>query len=211
MKQLAEERKFSFVFTGLSKDLQHRFENGAEKENALTFRLFEDLDHGVEWCEDQILQKLDACDDCVRHSIAEELAEQFQDEKSGELFVRHLKRNELNTGGYLMRQGDPPQAMHFIESGQVTAQLEMGEGKSVRLRTMGAGTVVGEIGMFMGTKATASVVVTQPSVTYSLTLAALKAMEDEEPEIAAIFHKYIIRLLGERLSYTNRSLKVLLE
>jgi sulfate permease, SulP family len=211
MQQLAEKHQFTFVFTALSSELQQQFEKGMEKENAIAFHMFPDLDHGVEWCEDELLKVEKACNTCGEHTLINELTEAFHSATVAAAFIKHLIRKEAQTGNYLMRQGDPPQVLYFIESGQVTALLELQDGKTARLRTMGTGTVVGEIGMFMGTKATASVVVTQPAVVYSLSQDALVSMEEKEPEVAAAFHKFIIRLLGERLARTNKSLKILLE
>ena len=35
-----------------------------------------------------------------------------------------LEKKEIKTGEYLMRQSDAPDNFYFVESGQVTAQLE---------------------------------------------------------------------------------------
>ena len=76
---------------------------------------------------------------------------------------------------------------------------------------MGAGTTVGELGLYVGRPASASVVTDRPSTVYYLSAHNLKRMEETEPEIAAAFHKFIAGLLGERLADTTSALQALLE
>jgi SulP family sulfate permease len=101
--------------------------------------------------------------------------------------------------------------MYFIESGQVKAELELPDGKALRLRTMHSGSVVGEIGLYLGGARTASIVTTQPSTLYRLSASALEQMKVEDPEVAMGLHQWIARLLAERLSYTNRTLEALMK
>lgn len=75
---------------------------------------------------------------------------------------------------------------------------------------MGAGTVVGELGLYLGYPATASVVTDQPSTLYFLSADSLKRMEEASPEIAAALHKLIARTLGERLATMNETVEALL-
>ncbi len=125
--------------------------------------------------------------------------------------MKYLKREEFEEGSYLLRQGNPPVGLYFIESGQVTAQLEETDGQIVRLRKMGAGTVVGEMGVYLGIPATASVVTNQKCVVLFLSLENLRRMEEMDPAIAAIFHKFIARVLGDRLAHTNRTVRALMD
>ena len=124
--------------------------------------------------------------------------------------MKYLERREAPEGHTLMHQGDPPHSLYFLESGQVTVQLE-GKGERVRLRTMGPGTVVGELGLYLKLPSTASVVTDKPSVLYRLTAKALEELEQNEPEVASAFHRFIIHCLGERLMHTNESLRALMD
>ena len=76
---------------------------------------------------------------------------------------------------------------------------------------MNAGTVVGELGMYLDQARTASVVTKEPTVVYRLTRDALAAMEAHNPQTAATFHRFMVRFLAERLINTDRTLKTLLE
>ena len=93
-----------------------------------------------------------------------------------------------------------PQGLYFIETGQVTIQLEDADGKVRRLQTMQAGTVVGEVGLYSGWPAPASIVIDVPTTVYCLSMENLKRLEQENPETFIIFHKFIARLLGEQVA-----------
>jgi SulP family sulfate permease len=75
---------------------------------------------------------------------------------------------------------------------------------------MGPGSVVGEMGLYRDSEASASVLVNEPSTADFLSAADLLRMEEENPEIAAALHRYIALLLSERLAYANSTLQALL-
>jgi len=88
---------------------------------------------------------------------------------------------------------------------------ELGNGRRLRLRTMGAGASVGEIGLYSGGPASASVVTEFPSKIYLLSPKNLQEMETKDPALAIKFHRYIIQLLGQRLQNTTASVQALME
>jgi SulP family sulfate permease len=75
---------------------------------------------------------------------------------------------------------------------------------------MRGGTTVGEMGMYLGTVRTASVVADRTSVVYRLSRNALKEMQKNDPAVAALLHHWIARLLAERLADNNRTIEALL-
>ena len=125
--------------------------------------------------------------------------------------MQYLERKDVEAGYYLIREGDAFTSLYFIGDGQVTTERSYTDGRKVRLRTMGAGTVVGEVGMYLGSKASASVVTDCPSTIYSLSSGKLSQMEETDPAIAAAFHKFMAQLLSERLVSTTDTLQSALE
>ena len=115
--------------------------------------------------------------------------------------MRILKRQEVEAGYCLIRQGSPAEDLYFLESGQITAQLETPDRGPFRLATMRAGQVVGEVGFYLGHERTASVVAEKPSTIYSLTKEGLRVLEETDPEAASAFHQVIARLLAERVEH----------
>ena len=88
--------------------------------------------------------------------------------------------------------------------------MELAAGQRVRLHKM-TGTIVGEMGQYTGHPATASVVADQPGVIYFLSNGKLEEMENKDPDLASALHKFIARLLSERLADSNHDVEVLLE
>ena len=95
-----------------------------------------------------------------------------------------------------MKEGDPPGELFFIESGQVTVQLEYLDRNPFRLGTRGAGEVVGEIGFYLNQPRTAAVITNEPSTIQRLSWKTLKEMEKKDPEVANLFHQGITLLLA---------------
>jgi sulfate permease, SulP family len=100
--------------------------------------------------------------------------------------------------------------MYFVESGHVTTNLQVSPDRFIRLRSMGAGSTVGEMGLYLKTPRTATVFVTEPSVLYRLSDKSLKLIEQKDPDLASLLHRWIVKLLAERLSDNNRTLEALL-
>ena len=212
MKQLAETQNIHMVWTNLSASIQHLLEKGGLVDEADdSFIILPTLDHGLEWCENQILAVQGVTDlTGVIETIERQLKRTIPDLKDVKRMTNYLERKEVKQGEYLMHQDDQPDEMYFIEAGLVSAQLELPNGKILRLRSMRGGTTVGEMGMYLGTVRTASVVADRASIVYRLSRNALKEMEKKDPEAAALLHHWIARLLAERLADNNRTIEALL-
>jgi SulP family sulfate permease len=120
-----------------------------------------------------------------------------------------LEKVEAPSGYRIYRQGDVSKDLYLIETGELAAWLELSGGKTKRLRTMGPGTVVGESGLYLGAKRSATVVSVTPAVLYRLSIDSLERMTRESPHLAAAFHQFVVRLLAERLVLATGASKAL--
>jgi sulfate permease, SulP family len=102
-------------------------------------------------------------------TLQDQLLAIFPDQTQVAALVQHLHRLEVAAGDQIICQGDEPDHVFFVESGQLTAQLERPGRVPVRVETMQGGGTVGELGFFLGTCRTASVVADRPSVVCYLT------------------------------------------
>ena len=234
IKQQVQAQDIMLIFTHLSPPMTRQLERQVlTHEDQSAWRTFPDLDHGVEWCEEQIIQDFESVglsdqprtarrqlgallssSDKLAH-LFEHLAPQKQtrfpalpDELDGVL--HYMEEQDVEQGQYLIRQGEKPAGLYFVAEGQVTAQVEGDDGCSVRLRTLRAGTVVGEMGLYLGTPASASVVAEQPSVVFYLSTRRLEEIEETAPHVTAALHKFIAQLQSERLASANDTLRALL-
>lgn len=210
-KQLAEAQGIILVFTHLSEAMQRRLEvNGLAADDS-TVRFFADLDRGLEWCEEAVLEADKITIIHVPVTLSAQLADSGFSKANTARLREFLERVDPDEGEYLMRQEEEADQLYFIERGTVSVWLELENGERVRLQTLGLGTAVGEPGLYLGTKCSASVIADSPVIAYRLTRAALAEMKAKEPELAATFHEFAARLLSERLAATTRTLEAVLK
>ncbi len=209
-RQLAEAQGISLLLTHISAKTQHQFEQGGLSQNEKGVRIFPDLDHSLEWCENQLLESDRITRRVMPVTLRSQLVAGGFEKANADCLMEFLEKVQIEEGEYLIRQGNEANALYFIEQGGVSVYLECEGGERVRLQTLGLGTVVGELGLYLGTTRTASVIADSSTVAYRLTRAALFKMRKQEPELAAVFHEFIVRLLSERLAATTQTLEAVL-
>lgn len=196
------------VITNLSPLFEYQLDLG-DRANACVVHLFSELDRGVEWCENQLLQQALPQHVETEADFTGQLAASLGDEYVRPLFD-YLERQEVAAGEVIARQGDPGDALFLIESGLLSVQLEIPGQATTRVRTATAGAMLGEIGVYLRARRTASIVAEQPSVVYRLSAANLAAMRRDNPALAAAFNEYMVCVLAERLTDTTAALQALL-
>jgi len=212
MKLHAESHDYVLIFSGLSPILLNQFRrDGFPLEENAHFRIFPDLDRAIEWCENQMVAFRGVYAPRGDLLLEDQLRTFFPDPEKMARLKQYLEKKQVPPGHCLIHQNDPPHSLYFLESGRITVQMQNEAGQVVRLRTGGPGTVVGELGLYLRSPSTASVITEQESVFYRLTAEALTHMEETDLEIAAAFHKFMVHRLGQRLIYTNRSLQALMD
>jgi SulP family sulfate permease len=117
------------------------------------FLQFDDLDHGMEWCEEQIISETAIGSNKQKKEIDEI---KLFEEKFADLLI-YFESKDINQDTTLIEQGSDPDGLYFIKSGRVTVELRSSNNK-IRLKSMGTGTVVGEVSLYLKTQATASVI-----------------------------------------------------
>jgi SulP family sulfate permease len=211
MQQLAQSNQVQLVLCEVGPQMRTRLERGGLVENDESYyRLYPSLDHGMEWCEGRLLAEDQRSMIVKAASLERQLRSVFTEAGQSERFMGYLERLEIEKGRELINQGAPSDAMYFVDSGRVSALLEIEPGKFIRLRSMGGGTVVGEVGMYLKQARIASIFTDVPSVVYRLSEASLAQMETENPGLSAALHQWMVRLLAQRLTDNNRTLEALL-
>jgi sulfate permease, SulP family len=213
LKQLAEANKILMVWTHVAAEIVTQLERGGMHDQADDSFLIQDtLDEGVEWCENKILAAQGINDlTGVIERVETQLKRAFPGLQGVERLMKYLERRKVEVGEYLMKQDEPSEEMYFVESGLVTIELELPNGRRMRLRSIRGGATVGEMGIYLGGTRTASVVASRPSTVYRLSLQSLAEMREKDPQIAALFHEWIARLLAERIADNNRMFEALMD
>ena len=121
----------------------------------------------------------------------------------------YLEPVALEAGQGLIRQGERHQQMYFLDAGEITIEYRTGEDQRVRLESSGPGTLVGELGLYLGTPASANVTVAQPGTAYSLSAEDLRRLEREDPLAAALLHRFLLKRVGQRLRSSLETMEAL--
>jgi SulP family sulfate permease len=211
LKQLASANRFHLVFTDINKDLRTRLALSGLGEDDASIRIQTTMDYGMEWCESKLLAEEGGSTIIRAGTLHGQLKRLLPSEGHVEKFMSYLERQEKEKDGILINQGDPPDCMYFVDSGEVTTRLEISENRFIRLKSQGGGTMIGEMGLFLKQSRTATVVVTEPSVLYRLSLESYNRMMHDDSELAFHLHQWIVRTLSVRIAENNSTLKVLLD
>ena len=210
MYQLAELHDIYLVLTQPSTDIRQQMIKGGFQPGRRV-QIFPTLDHGVEWCENMLLQNHQASTEFTRVGIKSQLKRNFPKPELLDNLIGYLERIEAQANHHLIRRGDPSETMYFIEAGRLNVTLESDTGEMTRLRNVRSGTVVGEVGIYLNRPRTANVVTETKCVLYRLTNESMKRMETQDPETASALHEWIARLMAERLADSARAVEALLD
>lgn len=208
-KQFADERDIQLVFTDVEGELYRQMDIGGLFETKPVVHRFPDLDHGLEWCEDQLLQEQGIVESAQPGSLPGRLVAAGMAPANAERLIQYLERLEVVAGEILAQQGEKADALYFVENGKLSIYLELENGEQVRLQTLGKRLIVGELGLYLDEQRTASIIADQPSVVYCLSSAKLDLLKQQDPELAATLHEFVASLLAERLADTTRLLSTL--
>lgn len=203
--QLAEANGFELVFAGVSDRAQGQLHRGGVAAADGIVRFESDLDHGLQRCEDRLLEGEGVGLPAGTVGWMKGLAELPPN------LMTYVEREALPEGSVLIHHGDPPDDLFVLESGRLKVELLMPDGTTMRVSTVRAGVVVGEVALYTGTPRTADVVAETPSVVLRLSRASIARMEAEDPDTAAALHRWLATMLSERLTDSQRAFSALLD
>lgn len=211
LKNLAVSRGFTLVFTNVPFELEEQFAKAGcklddEAGGSITSL---SLDYALEWAENNILENYGALS-VAQKDLPELLKPVFPEPRYIPALMKVLKRITVKRGQTVFRQGDPSDAMYFIEKGMVNVELEIEGGKKLRLKKMGPGTVFGEMGLYTTAPRSASIIATEDCVLYRLPTKVVNLLQTKRPELASCIHRFIVSLLADRVFGANETIRDIL-
>src|SRR5688572_7685703 len=210
LKQLAEGNKFHLIFTDLNPETQTKLIRAGLSEQEAWIQFSPSMDYGMEWCESKLLVEEGGSTIIHAGTLRAQLKKMFPTSDHVDKFMTYLEKQEVQEYHIVINKGEPSDSMYFIDLGELTTRLEISNGKFIRLRTQSGGTMVGEMGLFLKQSRTATVVATQPSILYRLSVAEYNKMMQDDPELMFHLHQWIGRVLSVRLAENNHTLEALL-
>ncbi len=209
IKSLCDEAHVHLVITGLSPVIVERLRQANFDVAQPKLQVQPDLDHGLEWCENRIIAETTE----IKH-LVDAFTGAFETNEVAILY-RYFEHIHVRAQTTLVRQGDESDAMFIVEQGQVsvylrTVTIPTENGFSKRLRSYGAGTVVGEMGFYSGEDRSADIVADLDTRALSLTTKSMTSLEKDHPQLGHKLHRYVIRVMAGRLRAANEEIRLLL-
>ncbi len=209
LAQDASQYNFFLLLTGLTPKMHERLiGNWFGNESTSYVQIMPDLDHGIEWCEERILKDLSVSE--THEGILQQLLRYMPAPDDHKILESYLEHRHVESGDQLARQGDASDEMFLLQSCTASVYLDTSSGRKHRIRRAGIGTVFGEVGFYLGTPRTASVIVDEGGELFVLSQSANARLELEHPHIAAALHKFMIRVITRRLQLTTTTLQAVL-
>ena len=211
--QLAKKYDLDILFSHLLKDDIAQLEkSGILKASNPHRKAVPDLDRALEIFENRLLS-------LAPTNIAEDHAYTsgalgnaiflriLDNEAQVRKILPYFKVVSLAKNEHLFYQGDRPDGLYFLVEGRVSIWLEPPNGTKKRLRKYTPGTVLGEIGLYQNAPRSASIISDRPSHLFYLSGEAFARMEQEAPQLASAFHRFIVKTIAERLGYREKEIQ----
>jgi SulP family sulfate permease len=206
IKQAAAKYGTEIVLVNVSPELQRAFSTADFISDNVT--VGSDLDRALETCEQKVIEMYQAEDGDAR-SLLSWLSEALGSMENADRLAKYCRRLEVAPGDIIARQGDVASSMHFILEGRVGINVDAGEGRTMRVRSLGRHTTIGEMGLITRRPRSATIRAEAASVLYELRTDAFDQIRLEQPALGEALLSYIIAVMAERLSFANRAIGVL--
>jgi sulfate permease, SulP family len=167
-----------------------------------------DLDHALEWCENAIIATHRKDDSAIR-SLREWLAEALDSVEYADMLAHQCKRLQFGPGETIARQGQRSDSMHFILEGRVAIIVDLDDGRTMRVRSLGQHTTIGEMGLITQRPRSATIEAEVASVVYELRIEDYERLKIDQPALTQALLTYVIKVMAERLSFASRLIGVL--
>lgn len=206
---ISSKNGFRLLFSGMSVEVKTLFDRSRMiYSSSDRISDFVDVDHAIEFCEEAIL-----AEGAFEDSGAFLDAETFLSLKIGKhpdlpSVLDKFRKVCLTRGDYLIRKGEAADDVFVVLSGRVHVQIDLPDGRTLRLRTMTPGAIVGDVALYTGQRRTADVFVDEDTTVLCLSAASLAEIEHSYGNLAAAIHRIFARTLAEKLVLANNAIRL---
>jgi SulP family sulfate permease len=210
LAQRLSERQIYLITTNLKQEVLEILRRGGLNLNNNAYLIQHvDLDQGMEWCENDILDQENSATHISR-GIFERMAEDIPDSTQLSRLNTYLKRVHLQENQILIDINEESDEVFFLETCTASAYILDAQNIERRVSGAGRGAIYGEIGFFLGIPRTAIVRADTQGQVFSLNRSSLARMERQEPELASAITRYLAKTVAERLVNTTQLLRTIL-
>lgn len=161
------------------------------------------LDEAVEAAEDMLLGG--AVNSVSPSEMAARYATPSRDADQLAAFFASVPAERVPAGTKVLVEGTPADGLVLLEEGVVTVRRRSESGASPqRLRSMGAGSILGDIGLATGAARSADVVAETEVVLRRISAQSLASIETADPGLALAVSRAVMRALADKIVTGNR-------
>ena len=206
IKQAADSARVRLVLVNLTPEMGKASRNIRFITDDI--QVSNDLDHALEDCENVIIEA-HRVDDNESRTLSGWLTEALGEQHHADSLARHFRRIRVDAGEIIARQGDPAGSMLFIAEGRIGVLVDAGDGRFVRVRSVGRHTTIGEMGLITCQPRSATLETEVASVLYELSADAYERLKTDNSALTHALHTYIIRVMAERIGFASRVISAL--
>jgi glutaminase len=173
------------------------------------FRIFDDTDTALEWCENRLLAEKNGAGVSVRSVLPaeyESLAGLTPDEL--DVLQKMLERRRFQQGDVIVQYGAPAGELFFLASGSASVKVQLSNGAHKRLATFSAGMAFGEMAMQDRAPRSAMVIADTAVECDLLKLEDFDRLEASHPRIKIVLLRNLALGLSRKLRKANREISV---
>jgi SulP family sulfate permease len=206
IKQAADEIGARLVLVNLSPELAEAF--NARRFISGDIIVASDLDRALESCEKQVIEA-HLTEGGEGRTLRDWLTQALGSSEYARQLAELCQRLDVGKDEVIAAQGDTAGSMHFILEGRVGIIVTMEDGRTVRVRSLGPHTTIGEMGLITRQARSATIQAEVPSILYALSADAYERLKRDNSPLAQALLTYVVRVMAERLSFASRVIGVL--
>ena len=212
--RMARTRGTRIVLSAMPDRARSAVQRGLPESEWRSLTFEEDLDRGLEHCEDLVIAEWDRLHggstearDILLGLAVEPAMRQLDRQAHLEALTERLRPwledRAYAAGEIIVARGERPEGMQFLAAGRATAHSD---DDRARTAEHGPGDVFALQALFGDSAAGSSVEAVEPCRTMLMTPAARRSLEREDPELTVELDRYLIeRLLEYRAGLSERS------
>jgi sulfate permease, SulP family len=208
ISRLCQLNGVQLILSNLPQNVINKIEAAKESGHPISFLHQNDLDHALEYCEEDILK-------IHGEGLVIDLEKNYRDllpsVSKHPNFFKNLKRKHVKKGELVLRENDESDCLYFLEEGRIHIFVVDKAGHERRIKVLNKGTIVGEIGFILNINRTASIRATEDCILAEIHIDQLEKLRITHPEILADFYHDMLRIATIRFVESNQLIRLLSE
>jgi len=206
LKQVVLERQIKITLVNLRPEAKKILRVG--KFISEDVNIIGELDHALEWCENEVIaEHRDLPQE--QGNLRDWFTQMLGSEADADELIRHCRRIDVEAGDIIVRAGGNADSMHFLLEGRVGVMVATDDGRTIRVRSLGRYTTIGEMGLVANTPRSATIQAEVASVLYVLQGDQFDSIKNYNPALSQKLLVYFVSVIAERLSFASRMIGVL--